>query len=64
MMYPTVDVQIALTFARLHQDDVHGSFPRRRRGGSWLLRRTEMSGGATAQTITTPARTPHQTAAA
>jgi hypothetical protein len=64
-MYPTVDVHTALTFARLHQDDVHGSFSRRSRDAFWLLRRT---GNPTrARTLTpapAPAPTPHRPAAA
>ena len=38
-MYPTIDVQTTLTFARLHQDDLRTSYPRRRR--SWLFRRAD-----------------------
>ncbi len=63
-MYPTLDVQTTLSFARLHQDDVRASYPRRRRGRTWLLRRTEKPAGATPRTLTTQAPTPHRTAAA
>jgi hypothetical protein len=60
-MYPTLDVQTTLTFARLHQDDVRGSIPRRRRGRTWLLHRTGNRAGARALT---PAPTPHRPATA
>lgn len=60
-MYPAVDVQTTLTLARLHQDDVRASYPRRRRGRTWLLHRTEKPTGA--RTLT-PAPTPHRPAAA
>jgi hypothetical protein len=39
-MYPTLDVQTTLTFARLHQDDVRVAFPRRRLVSTWLRRRS------------------------
>jgi hypothetical protein len=60
-MYPTLDVQTTLTFARLHQDDVRASYPRRRLGRTWLLHRTEKRAGA--RTLT-PAPTAHRPASA
>ncbi len=64
-MYPTFDVQTTLTFARLHEDDVRAAFPRRRRGRSWLLRRTEEPAGAPTLILTPAAQAPtqHRTAA-
>ena len=63
-MYPTVDVQTALTFARLHQDEVRASYPRRHRGHTWLLRRTEQPAGAMPRSLKPAAPTPHRPAAA
>ena len=63
-MYPTVDAQTTLTFARLHQDDVHGSFPRRSRDAFRLLHRTGKPTGARARSLTAPSPTPTPTAAA
>jgi hypothetical protein len=60
-MYPTLDVQTTLTFARLHQDNVRASIPRRRRGRTWLLHRIEKPAGARTHT---PRPTPHRPAAA
>jgi hypothetical protein len=63
-MYPTLDVQTTLTFARLHQDDVRASYPRRRR--TWLPRRTDEPAMASPRTLTPPAQgqTQHHPAAA
>ncbi|HET7193475.1 MAG TPA: hypothetical protein VFI99_00675 [Nocardioides sp.] len=65
-MYPTLDVQTSLTFARLHQDDVRAAFPSRRRARTWLPRRTDETALAPPQILTPPARgaTQHQPAAA
>jgi hypothetical protein len=64
-MYPTLDVQTTLTFARLHQDDVRAAFPRRRRVPTWLRRRSDEPAVAPLRTITPPAQepTPHRHAA-
>ena len=63
-MYPTLDVQTSLTFARLHQDDVRASYPRRRH--AWLRRRTDEPAVAPLRTLTPTAQgsTQHQPAAA
>ena len=65
-MYPTFDVQTTLTFARLHQDDVRASYPRRRRIPTWLLRRADEPAVASPRTITpaAPGPTQHHRAAA
>ena len=57
-MYPTLDVQTTLTFARLHQADVQASYPRRRPARTWLLRRTDEP--ASPRTLTPPAQGPTQ----
>ena len=62
-MYPTIDVQTTLTFARLHQDDVRASYPRSRRARTWRLRRTDKLSVAPPRRLTPPAPTPHRTAA-
>ena len=61
-MYPILDVQTSLTIANLHQDDVRASYPRRRRGPTWLLRRTARPAVAPPRNLAAP--TPHHTAAA
>jgi hypothetical protein len=65
-MYPTLDVQTTLTFARLHQDDVRVAFPRRRLVSTWLRRRSHEPAMASPQTLTPPAQgqTQHHPAAA
>jgi len=62
-MYPTFDAQTTLTFARLHQDDVRASYPRRRH--AWLRRRTDEPAMAPPRILTPPAQapTPHRAAA-
>jgi hypothetical protein len=62
-MYPTFDVQTTLTFARLHQDDVRASFPRRR-VSTWLRRRGDEPAVAPPRTLTPPAQAPTQHRAA
>ena len=62
-MYPTFDAQTTLTFARLHQNDVRASYPRRRH--TWLRRRTDEPAMAPPRILTPPAQapTPHRAAA-
>ena len=60
-MYTNLDVQTTLTFARLHQDDVRASYPRRR---TWLRRRTDEPAVAPPRTLTPLAPTPQRTASA
>ena len=57
-MYPTLDVQTALAFARLLQDDVRLSYPRRRRARTWLRRRTDEPAVAPSRHLTPLAQTP------
>jgi hypothetical protein len=59
-MYPTLDVQTTLTFARLQQDDVRASYPRSRRARTWLRRRTDEPAVAPPRTVTPPTQTPTQ----
>ena len=61
-MYTNLDVQTTLTFARLHQDDVRASYPRRR--STWLRRRTDKPALAPPRALTPLAPTPHRTASA
>jgi hypothetical protein len=64
-MYPTLDVQTTLTFARLHQDDIRAAFPRRRRVPTWLRRQSGEPAVAPLRTLPPPAQAPtqHRTAA-
>jgi hypothetical protein len=64
-MYPTLDVQTTLTFARLHQDDVRAAFPRRRIVSTWLRRRSDTPAVAPPRTLkpSTQAATQHRVAA-
>ena len=59
-MYPTFDAQTTLTFARLHQNDVRASYPRRRSSRTWLRRRTEEPAVARPRTLPTPTEDPAQ----
>jgi hypothetical protein len=59
-MYPMLDVQTAFAFARLHQNDVHASYPRRRRARTWLRRWTDQPAVAPSRHLTSPAQTPTQ----
>jgi hypothetical protein len=63
-MYPTLDVQTTLTFARLHQDDVRAAFPRRRGVRTWLFRRSERMAGARTLTPAAQGATQHRPATA
>jgi hypothetical protein len=58
-MYPTLDVQTTLTFARLHQADLSASYPRRH-ARTWRFRRTDEPAMASPRTLTPPAQSPTQ----
>jgi hypothetical protein len=66
-MYPSLDVQTSLTFARLHQAEIHAAYPRGpRRIRTWWRRRRLDQPVTPPSTVVTAVPTPqrHRPAAA